>query len=231
MPARRLPDRAGRGHPSALSASRRHRDRELASLREAIRDGGLRGSALLAQIERREEARRDGWVEALLGIDAPIERAAIADRELIAYQPSGVGAVLALIRDVPIGAGDVFVDIGSGLGKVTMLVHLLTGARALGLERDAALVARARERAKAFGLAGGVSYAHGDARDAVPEGSVYFMYAPVTGSALERVMARLDTATRGRAVAVCTLGLDLARFRWLSERASDDLFVSVYDRG
>ena len=212
-----------------MSASRRHSDRELGALREAIRDGSSRGHALLAEIERRDEDKRDGWVEALLGIDAPIERAAIADRELIGYQPSGVGAVLALIRDVPIGAGDVFVDIGSGLGKVTMLVHLLSGARALGLERDAALVARARERAKAFALAG-VSYVHGDARDSLPEGNVYFMYAPVTGSALERVMARLEATTRGHTVTICTLGLDLARFRWLSERRSDDLFVSIYDR-
>jgi protein-L-isoaspartate O-methyltransferase len=198
-------------------------------LRARIAGGGLRRAALLAELERHDEAERDRWVEALLGVAAPIERAPIAERELIGYQPSGVGAVLALIRDVPIGERDVFVDIGSGLGKVTMLVHLLSGARALGLERDAALVTRARECASALALTG-VSYVHGDARDTVPEGNVYFMYAPVTGSALEQVMTRLDAVTRARAVVVCSLGLDLGRFAWLRERASDDLFVSVYDR-
>jgi hypothetical protein len=199
-------------------------------LRAAILGGGLRGAALLAELERCDEARRDRWIEALLGIAAPVQRAPIADRDLIGYQPSGVGAVLALIRDVPIGKRDVFVDIGSGLGKVTMLVHLLCGASTLGLERDAALVARARERARALALSG-VSYVHGDARDTVPEGgSIYFMYAPVTGRALERVMARLEATTRGRPVVVCSLGLDLGGFTWLRERASEDLFVSVYDR-
>jgi SAM-dependent methyltransferase len=202
---------------------------ELGELRARIAGGELRGDALRAELEQRDEAERDRWVEGLLGIAAPIERAMIAERELIGYQPSGVGAVLALIRDVPIGARDVFVDIGSGLGKVTMLVHLLTGASAMGLERDAALIARARQCAKALEL-NGVSYVHGDARDAVPEGSVYFMYAPVTGRALERVMARLETTTQARKVAICTLGLDLARFEWLRERASEDLFVSIYDR-
>jgi SAM-dependent methyltransferase len=205
------------------------RDAELAALREQIRGGSLCGAALRERIEAHGEATRDRWVEALLGIDAPVVRAAIDDRELIGYQPSGVGAVLALIKDVPIGAADRFADIGSGLGKVTMLVHLLTGASAIGLERDAQLVTCARERAAALALQG-VSYVHGDARDVALEASVYFMYAPVTGQALERVMARLEAATRGRSVAVCTLGLDLARFGWLRERPSEDLFVSIYDR-
>lgn len=206
-----------------------HDQAELAGLRAQIAAGTLRGPALRARIEACPERERDAWVEALLGIDAPFARAPIDDRELIGYQPSGVGAVLALIRDVPICASQRFADIGAGLGKVTLLVHLLTGARAFGLERDAALVARARERAAALGL-GAVSYVHGDARDHALDADVYFMYAPVTGSALERVMARLETATHARAVTVCTLGLDLARFSWLRERPSEDLFVSIYDR-
>ena len=98
-------------------------DRALATSRARIADGTLRGTALRELIEARDERTRDRWVEALLAIDLALERPAMDDRELIGYQPSGVGAVLALIDDVPIGRDACFVDIGSGLGKVTMLVH------------------------------------------------------------------------------------------------------------
>ena len=42
-------------------------------------------------------------------------------------------------------ASDVFVDVGSGLGRAAALVHLMTGARAIGLEVQPALVAAARD--------------------------------------------------------------------------------------
>jgi SAM-dependent methyltransferase len=202
---------------------------ELESLRAQLRDGGLRGQALLARLVARSDAERDEWVERLLGIRELGPRAPSPERELIGYQPSGVGALLRLIDDVPITARDELVDVGSGLGKVTMLVHLLTGARCVGLERDGELLARARERAAALQL-DGVRYVLGDARELALPGTVYFMYAPATGAALASVLVQLEAASRGRRVVVCTLGLDLAHVPWLRERPSDDLFVSIYDR-
>jgi hypothetical protein len=201
----------------------------LEPLRAQLRDGALRGQALLARVLAQPDAERDEWAERLLGIRELGPRAPSAERELIGYQPSGVGAVLRLIEDVPITVRDELVDVGSGLGKVTMLVHLLTGARCVGLERDGELLARAEERAAALRI-GGVQYVLGDARELALPGSVYFMYAPATGSALARVLVQLEEATRGRRVVVCTLGLELAHVPWLRERPSDDLFTSIYDR-
>lgn len=202
---------------------------ELESLRVQLSAGALRGEPLLARLLARDDSERDEWIELLLGIRELGPRAPSPERELIGYQPSGVGALLRLIDDVPISARDELVDVGSGLGKVTMLVHLLTGARCVGLERDGALLARARERAAVLRL-DGVQYVLGDARELALPGTVYFMYAPVTGGALTRVLVQLEAATRGRRAVVCTLGLDLAHVPWLRERPSDDLFTSIYDR-
>jgi SAM-dependent methyltransferase len=201
---------------------------ELESLCVQLRAGSLRGETLRARLLGQDDAERDEWIERLLGIRELGPRAPSPERELIGYQPSGVGALLRLIDDVPITARDELVDVGSGLGKVTMLVHLLTAARCVGLERDGALLARAEERAAALRL-DGVRYVLGDARELALPGTVYFMYAPVTGGALARALVQLQAATRGRHAVVCTLGLDLAHVPWLRERPGEDLFTSIYD--
>lgn len=199
------------------------------ALRDELRRGALRGPALVSLIESQPEAARDAWVERLLGLDTPGPLPRTADGELIGHHASGVGALLQLIREVPIRAGDVFVDLGSGLGKATLLTHLVSGAAVLGLERELVLVEAARARTVDLGLTG-VSYVHGDAREEVPEGSVYYLYLPFTGAALDAAMARLEEATRGRQVVVCTLGLDLGRWTWLRARESTGFWTSIYDR-
>lgn len=199
------------------------------ALREEVRRGALRGPALAALLEAIPEPRRDAWVERLLGIDTTQPSQRGEDGELIGHHASGVGALLQLIREVPIRADDVFVDIGSGLGKATLLTHLLTGAAAVGLELEPARVEGARQRAVALGLTG-VSYVQGDARQAVPEGTVYYLYLPFTGAALDAAMVRLEEATRGRQVVVCTLGLELARWPWLRARESSGFWTCIYDR-
>ena len=56
--------------------------------------------------------------------DAPLfERGA---DEMIHYESTPVSALLELVDRVPLTRADRFVDIGSGLGQVVLLVHLLT---------------------------------------------------------------------------------------------------------
>jgi protein-L-isoaspartate O-methyltransferase len=199
------------------------------ALRDEVRRGKLRGGALAALLESQPPAEREAWVERLLGLTSAPAPEHMGHGELIGHHASGVGALLQLIRDVPIRATDVFVDVGSGLGKATLLVHLLTGATAVGLELEPALVDAARRRAGDLDLTG-VTYVHGDARQSVPEGTVYYLYLPFTGAALDAAMARLEAATRGRTVVVCTLGLDLSRWPWLRARESSDFWTCIYDR-
>jgi SAM-dependent methyltransferase len=199
------------------------------ALWDEVRRGSLRGPALVALLESLPEAARDAWVERLLGLDLAPPPPRAGDGELIGHHASGVGALLQLIREVPIRASDVFVDVGSGLGKATLLTHLVSGATAVGQELEPSLVEGARQRATALGLTG-VTYVHGDAREGVPEGSIYYLYLPFTGAALDAAMARLEEATRGRQAVVCTLGLDLARWPWLLARESTGFWTGIYDR-
>lgn len=204
-------------------------DPALETLRTQLRTGALRGEALAERIRARPPADREEWLEALLGVDRPPQASLPPHPELLGYHASGVGSLLHLVRDTPIRADDVFVDVGSGMGKVTLLVHLLTGARCVGLERDPVLVEAARARAAALGVTD-VTYVQGDAREMALQGSVYFLYLPFNGVALQEAMARLEEATRGRPVRVCTLGLDLAAFTWLHPRECCDFWTGIYDR-
>lgn len=197
--------------------------------RARLRRGELRGSELLGWLAADEPPARDAALEALLGVAAPEHGGASPGPELIGYIPSGVAPIVRAVLDVPVVPDDVFVDVGAGLGKVAMTVHLLSGARAIGVELDAALARRAQARADELGLAD-VSFVAGDARAAdLADGTVFYLYLPCTGSALASVMERLRAVAERRAIVVCALGLDLGAFDWLTPRATDAFWLSIYD--
>jgi hypothetical protein len=148
----------------------------------------------------------------------------------VGYHASGVAAILQMLIEVPVVAGDVLVDLGAGLGKVVLLTRLLTGASVRGVEMQPALVSRAREAADRLGLQD-VTVAQGDAREAdLAGGTVFYLYAPFTGPVLVEVMDRLRCVATRRAIVVCTLGLDLEREApWLVRRPLDSFWLAIYD--
>ena len=132
---------------------------------------------------------RDAAFEGVVGIANGA--GASPGHELIGNIASGVAAIVHAVHEIPIAADDVFVDLGAGDGKVAALVNLLTGARVRGLEMQAEVVTRARERIAALGLED-VEMIHGDARVAIPDdGTVFYLYLPCTGGALAAVMQRV----------------------------------------
>src|SRR4051794_126911 len=122
-----------------------------------------------------EPAERDAWVDRLLGIAAPPPDSALPAGAR-PYPPCGVDGSLAVLRDVQIGASDVFVDLGAGLGRVVMLVHLLSGSRTHGIEIQPHLVDQARACARSLGI--DVSFELGDVVESELDASVFFLYAP-----------------------------------------------------
>ena len=83
-------------------------------------------------------------------------------------------------------ASDVFVDVGSGPGRAAALVHLMTGARVIGLEIQPALVAAARDMTARLRLPD-VAFVEGDAPQltaALSAGSVFLLYCPFSGERL-----------------------------------------------
>jgi len=196
--------------------------------RGVVRAGGLRGADLLAWLGAHPPGERDAALELLLGVAGePAQDPVGADR--MGYMPAAIAPIVRAVLAVPITRDDVLVDLGAGLGKIVMAVHLLTGARTRGVEIQADLVARGRARAADLRLEG-VDFVAADALKAdLDDATVVFLYLPFTGSVLEGVMARLEAVARRRQIVVCALGLDLRAFRWLRERPGDEFWLSIYE--
>jgi SAM-dependent methyltransferase len=196
--------------------------------RAGIESGALRGAALLELILSIRPFDRDAWIDELLGIEEPPPDVPDLPRGSVPYLPSGVEEILAMVLEVPVRPGDELVDLGSGLGRVAILAHLLSGARAAGVEIQEPLVRSARARCAALGLAA-VSFIHANAADAELDGSVFFLYAPFNGEMLRRVLRRLQDVARRRPIVLCAVGLELRDLPWLRPRSTSSVALTLYD--
>src|SRR5262249_14469068 len=138
-------------------------------------------------------------------------------RGCVPYLPCPVDALLRMVEGAGVQASDVFVDIGSGVGRATALVHLLTGAPAIDLEIQPPLVLAARGLASRLMLTR-VSCIEGDATkltELVTIGSVFFLYCPFGGEHLVRVLDQLESIARTRMLRICSVDLPLPSSDWL----------------
>lgn len=164
----------------------------------------------------------DGLVAGLLGGGALSEERAVREPEMVAYQPTPARAILSLIDRANLRPEDVFCDLGSGLGNVVLLVALLSGARARGIEFEPAHCEYAERCARRLNVPG-VEFLHADARQApLGEGTVFFLYTPFRGALLAQVLERLRAEAMERPVRVCTYGpctAEVANATWLAPAA------------
>jgi len=212
---------------------RSHDDALLDDMRREIRDGTLRGVRFRSRLEACGydvvAADRTGYdgLDALVSdllLDEAVPHPLLAlEAEMVQYQPTPARVVLALLAHAQVTREDVFFDIGSGLGQVPMLVNLLTGARAIGVEIEPAHCDYARRRAADLRL-DGVAFRNDDARSAdYSEGTVFFLYTPVHGEMLNVVLDRIRAATCNREIRVLTYGPcteTVASLEWLTATGS-----------
>ncbi len=167
---------------------------------------------------------RDELVGGVLPFGEPGEASALPP-EMVFYQPTPARHVFDLLDRLALGADDVLVDLGSGLGHVPMLAAICSGARGIGIEIEPAYVASARACAQALRLAN-VAFVQGDARAAdFAVGSVFHLYTPFTGSVLRSVLDALRREAGCRAFRISSFGpctRVLAAEPWL---ASDDALL------
>lgn len=160
---------------------------------------------------------RDDWLDQVFGLEAPPNDGPELPRGCVPYLPSPVDTLLRMIDIAGVESHDVFVDIGSGLGRATILTHLLTGADAIGIEVQPELARRSRELASLLN-ARGASVIEGDAAELtrhVVIGSVFFFYCPFSGHRLDRVIDDLESIARTREIRVCSVDLPLPSRPWL----------------
>jgi SAM-dependent methyltransferase len=160
----------------------------------------------------------DLFVDKLLRIPATPEETLTREPEMVRYHPTPTHIIFDMVETAQFTADDHFCDIGSGLGRVPILVNLLSGAAAHGVEIEPSFCEYARACAATLGLSQ-VSFANADARHAdYSTGTIFFLYTPFVGRMFEEVLKRLHDATKGRSIRIFTYGPcthTVARQSWL----------------
>jgi hypothetical protein len=145
--------------------------------------------------------------------------------QMVYYQKTPARIVFELVEKAHFRKGDVFFDVGSGLGQVAMLVNLLTGVSAIGVEFEPAFCHYAQECAAELNLSG-VRFDNVDAREAdFSEGTVFFLYTPFRGEILRNVLAILRKESLGRKIRLITYGpctAPVALESWLEGERPDN---------
>ncbi len=189
---------------------------------ETVRSRIARGlhdpADFVATLLRVPATDRDAWLDTVLGLDEIPDDGPELPRGCVPYIPCPVDALLRIVQQAQVEASDVFVDLGSGVGRAAVLVHLLTGAKVIGIEIQTALVVAARALAARVS-ASHVEYLQGDAATllrSVDSGSVFFLYCPFTGDRLAQVLAALEDLARTKTIRICCVDLPLPPCPWLS---------------
>ena len=160
----------------------------------------------------------DALTNGLLLIGPAPEETREREPEMVFYQPTPTRIVLELVEKANFRPQDVFYDIGSGLGQVSILVHLLSGVCAKGVEFQPAYCDYAKRCAEELNLSQ-VEFINADAREAdYADGTVFFLYTPFEGRMLEQVLERLRDESRTRGIKLYTYGpctLQVAQQNWL----------------
>ncbi|HEU4669379.1 MAG TPA: hypothetical protein VFR91_01605 [Dyella sp.] len=148
----------------------------------------------------------DALVAGVLGL-APDEPAwQPLGPDMVFYQPTPARHMLNALEQLRLGPDDVLMDLGAGLGHVPLVAAICTPARCIGIEWQAACVMAARACAADLGL-DRVAFIQGDLCEAdLGEGTVFYLYTPVSGALLRRVLDRLRSEAERRAIRLCTLG-------------------------
>jgi hypothetical protein len=176
---------------------------------------------------------RDELVSGVFQLPEPSAPNLQPSLEMVPYQPTPVRHVLHLIAAAAVAEDDVFVDLGSGLGHVPLLVSMLTGTQSLGVEVQAAYVVSARKCAHSLRLSR-LQFIAQDARDAdLSRGTTFYLYSPFKGSILADVLSALRRESLRRPIKICSLGpctRRLSHETWLKASAlSDTGRITVFD--
>lgn len=159
---------------------------------------------------------RDAFLNGLLHPE-PVPAALLAlEPEMVPFQKTPIRILMEMIARAGLGPADVFCDVGSGLGQIPIALHLLTGARAFGIECEPAYVASARACAAAIGLSA-VAFLEADARAAdYSAATVLFLYTPFRGRMLQEVLERIHDQCRSgiRLFAYGPCTAEIAGPRW-----------------
>lgn len=148
----------------------------------------------------------DIFINGLINLEHMPEQTKELEPGMVYYQKTPARIVFDLIKKSQYRKKDVFIDIGSGLGQVIILVNLLTGMTAKGIEFEPSFCDFARNCAARLNLSN-ISFLPVDARKAdYSQGNIFFMFTPFTGEILQEVLEILRKEALLRKIKIITYG-------------------------
>jgi methylase of polypeptide subunit release factors len=161
----------------------------------------------------------DELISGVLQFEEPSAEVVQLEAEMVAYQPTPARHIFNLIRRTALTDQDFLIDLGSGLGHVTLMASICTSANCTGIELEPSYVDCARKSAQSLDL-NNVRFIQGDARSAdLSNGTVFYLYTPFSGAVLRDVLNSLRQEAVKREIRICTFGpctRVVAEEQWLS---------------
>jgi hypothetical protein len=213
-------------------------------LREQIRSGSYAQASFKAMVRRYLDEdynqpnkigydNQDAFINGLL-TNQPLPEATIEQQpEMVFYQQTAARVIFEMADRARLTPNDVFFDLGSGLGQVAILINLLTGAKARGVEYEPAYCDYATSCASNLNLAD-VKFINTTAQNGnYAEGTVFFMYTPFEGVMLQEMLDILKKEAQQKTIRIFTYGPcspNVARQSWLScVNGAADSFYALYE--
>lgn len=199
-------------------------------MRERLASGEASPAALRAALLEVPRHDRDVWLDRVFGLGPIPDDGPELPRNCVPYLPCSVDVILRMVDQADVRPSDVFVDVGAGVGRAAVLVHLLTGAAAIGLEIQPALVRLSRELTARLNILRYTAL-EGDAAqltDQIAAGTIFFLYCPFSGERLKRVLDGLEPIARTRQIRVCCVDLPLPPRSWLALESPDLEDLAIY---
>jgi len=160
----------------------------------------------------------DNFINSLLCFRPLPEASLDRSADMIFYQQTPARVIFQLAKMARLNPGDVFFDIGSGLGQVVILINLLTGAKTAGIEYEPAYCNYAKTSAAQLNLPA-VEFLNIDARNVdYSSGTVFFLYTPFVGDMLQQMLDILQQQAEKGFIRIFTYGpcsTAIARKPWL----------------
>jgi hypothetical protein len=203
-------------------------------LREQISLGGYRGKALMHLMNEYLDQPQDtvlqddetGYDHLDLFLNGLLTDrklpAETKEREtgMIYYQKTPARIIFEMIKKASFQPGDVFYDLGSGLGQVAILVNLFISVISKGVEFEPAYCNYANACAADLDLSH-VDFINADARHTdYSSGTVFFMYTPFEGEMLRAVLRKLYAEAKKRKIRIFSYGSctsKMASQHWLRQ--------------
>jgi len=161
----------------------------------------------------------DELISGVLRFEEPSAEVVQLESEMVAYQPTPARHIFDLIGRTVLTEEDFLIDLGSGLGQVTLMASICTSASCTGIELEPSYVDCARKSARSLNL-NNVRFIHGDARAAdLSDGTVFYLYTPFVGDILRDMLNSLRREAVKREIRICTFGpctRVVAEEQWLS---------------